>query len=251
MAHTLTVPIEVAFPVFTPKQLHFRWSIETVDGERTLTQVSLLNLESMTRQESFDLLHRELPGEVVDILPVRAEFLALPKSEDKVLAFVNRWQLSCFIERETYFRREPELTVNYIFEWQELIRDLLTTRLPRGNSDFRLYEFPGHREELLDTMEEFLDRGFDARMEADEKSGKQTLRAFCSLGFLHACVMSAYLERFAGDRWSRCPRRDCGNPFRPEHASKKYCSWYCGHIESVRRGRERMRAALKAEKRHK
>jgi hypothetical protein len=35
-----------------------------------------------------------------------------------------------------------------------------------------------------------------------------------------------------------CARADCGAPFEiNSRRKKKYCSWYCGHIESVRRGR--------------
>jgi hypothetical protein len=52
------------------------------------------------------------------------------------------------------------------------------------------------------------------------------------LGYSYFCLLANFAEN-----WKRCSRADCHNVFLSSGRKKKYCTWYCGHIESVRRGR--------------
>src|SRR5260221_4660695 len=53
------------------------------------------------------------------------------------------------------------------------------------------------------------------------------------LGHAYLCMLAS----FTGD-WKRCLRRDCQKLFLAFGKRRKYCAWYCGHIESVRRARK-------------
>lgn len=75
-------------------------------------------------------------------------------------------------------------------------------------------------------------------------------RAEATIGFLEmnpGCFMSvsgvlqiAYICLLANsyEKWKRCQRPDCGKLFLASGRKTKYCTWYCGHIESVRRSRK-------------
>lgn len=77
---------------------------------------------------------------------------------------------------------------------------------------------------------------------------------FTSIGFdvssgfrletaVHSVLGSAYLcvlANFSGN-WKRCQRPDCRNLFLVSGRRTKYCDWYCGHLESVRRNRGKRR----------
>jgi len=54
------------------------------------------------------------------------------------------------------------------------------------------------------------------------------------LGAAYGCLLANYSLN-----WKRCERSDCGNLFLASKKRTKYCDWYCGHIESVRRGRQK------------
>jgi CGNR zinc finger len=48
------------------------------------------------------------------------------------------------------------------------------------------------------------------------------------------------LDLLRGGKFQVCQRPDCGIPFATSSGHpRKYCSWYCGHLESVRRGRKK------------
>ena len=51
-----------------------------------------------------------------------------------------------------------------------------------------------------------------------------------------------HLDLLRGAKFQVCKRPDCSTPFSIESRHRrKYCTWYCGHIESVRRARKRER----------
>ena|SRR5215469_3649823 len=54
-----------------------------------------------------------------------------------------------------------------------------------------------------------------------------------------AISMTVTIDLLQRIPFKRCARRDCGHPFaiRSKH-KRKYCSQYCGHLESVRRNRK-------------
>lgn len=59
-------------------------------------------------------------------------------------------------------------------------------------------------------------------------------RVHSMLGYAYLCLLTSF-----SDVWKRCERPDCGNLFLQLGRRKKFCDWYCGHIESVRRSRMR------------
>lgn len=53
-------------------------------------------------------------------------------------------------------------------------------------------------------------------------------------------IATIHLDLLRGGKFQVCKRRDCAIPFSVKSKHKrKYCSWDCGHIESVRRARKR------------
>jgi hypothetical protein len=57
--------------------------------------------------------------------------------------------------------------------------------------------------------------------------------------FLEALLLTLTVDRVQGAKVRKCARPDCGVTFSSMGGhKKKYCNWYCGHIESVRRGRK-------------
>jgi len=58
--------------------------------------------------------------------------------------------------------------------------------------------------------------------------------------FEDALALTVNVDRVMNARVVKCARPDCGILF--SHSSgheRKYCRWYCGHIESVRKAREK------------
>lgn len=61
-----------------------------------------------------------------------------------------------------------------------------------------------------------------------------------TLTFTDALALTLSVDRVLRARVRKCARPDCGVVFTFTGGHKrKYCSWYCGHIESVRSSRER------------
>jgi hypothetical protein len=58
--------------------------------------------------------------------------------------------------------------------------------------------------------------------------------------FADALAASIRIDEMRKAKWRKCQRRDCGETFAAIGPRKrKFCSWYCGHIHSVRKGREK------------
>jgi hypothetical protein len=54
---------------------------------------------------------------------------------------------------------------------------------------------------------------------------------------LEAITNSFTVDFMRGVRFMCCQRTDCQNIFEDSHKGKRFCSWYCGHLTSVRRTR--------------
>lgn len=70
----------------------------------------------------------------------------------------------------------------------------------------------------------------------------------------HALLATVFFDVARGVRFKTCERVDCGKPFPLESKHKrKFCSWYCAHITTVRRNRPQSDGKKKAGKtmRHK
>jgi len=98
---------------------------------------------------------------------------------------------------------------------------------------------------LLDPVEEWLTGSrlaFEARPEYPHfyigaRSISKALRATVTLDLL------------ARVKHRLCARKDCRKPFKVESKhSRRFCSQYCGHLESVRRGRREKKRAKRRQK---
>jgi hypothetical protein len=59
-----------------------------------------------------------------------------------------------------------------------------------------------------------------------------------AVSFLEALVASLQIDFLRDAKFQKCARPDCAITFAVTgNRERKYCSWYCGHIESVRRKR--------------
>ena len=59
-------------------------------------------------------------------------------------------------------------------------------------------------------------------------------------------IATAWIDLVRGSNTQVCQRTDCGIPFTGR--KRPFCSWYCGHIVSVRRGREKKKRLSKGKK---
>jgi hypothetical protein len=60
----------------------------------------------------------------------------------------------------------------------------------------------------------------------------------------HMLLTTVYVDVIRGLRFKYCQRSDCGAPFAvtSEH-ERKFCTQYCGHLESIRKKRREARGA--------
>jgi hypothetical protein len=58
--------------------------------------------------------------------------------------------------------------------------------------------------------------------------------------FIEALQLTLRVDQLLGSKVQKCSRPDCGVTFTVASGHrKKYCSWYCGHIESIRKQRRK------------
>ena len=63
-----------------------------------------------------------------------------------------------------------------------------------------------------------------------------------TLTFIDAMKLTLVVDAVSGAKVRKCARTDCRTLFTFTGGHKrKYCSWYCGHIESVRKSRKQAR----------
>jgi hypothetical protein len=69
--------------------------------------------------------------------------------------------------------------------------------------------------------------------------------------FEDALALTLSVDTVRRAKRRKCARPDCGVPFTFTGGyARKYCSSYCGHIESVRESRKRAKRAMRAQKAH-
>ena len=101
----------------------------------------------------------------------------------------------------------------------------------------KLLPMQEHREKANNLVEAAFYRalhGLETRVEASAEEGTRLLVEINSLLQMYYVALLANSTK----QWKECRRRDCHNVFAVEGTrNKEYCAWYCGHLESVRRGR--------------
>lgn len=148
---------------------------------------------------------------------VREKFLKLPHDNlDGFLAWTGQ-----FATRITY---EPE----YFWRWQSFLAEIMTMS-------------PHKRQELLDGARnpDLLVFRSPWRVRLEWRSGAPHLVREAR-NTVEAIVASIQIELMACAEFRRCARADCGEIFRLESKHKRlYHSDECGHLELVRRSRQK------------
>jgi hypothetical protein len=68
---------------------------------------------------------------------------------------------------------------------------------------------------------------------------RKTFLVLTTVSFVDAVRASQSIDRVLGAKIRKCARADCGTLFSTtSNYKQKYCQWYCGHLESVRRSRK-------------
>jgi hypothetical protein len=158
-----------------------------------------------------DSMVRSLPA---DAWQLRDAFLRVAPDVPALLGLLNRWGRW---DSSGYVR------VREMVAFQKKIRSALVSR-PRK----WLSEFDSHLGGAF---------GFDLR---------STYPYFTmdTIECKEAIASTVTIDLLRKERFDVCARHDCGQPFRiTSNHSRRYCSQYCGHIESVRRGREKQRSS--------
>ena len=64
--------------------------------------------------------------------------------------------------------------------------------------------------------------------------------------FLDSLLLTLAVDKVQKSKVRKCARPDCGILFSSVSAhNRKFCTWYCGHIESVRKQRREAKSARK------
>jgi hypothetical protein len=216
------------------------------------------------------------PGKAKDAWGMRDEFLSLKKETKALFAFLEKWgfwDMSSIMHRTVpqRFLAPPEQApvaesplfppnvVPYyviperIWEWQAFFREALSSPPDKwlAYADGMQAVMQSKRETPSSTSEwenrpETLVRSATTRPGYPHFSINRNL----CLGAIDATITIDFLRKV---KFRPCKRQDCGKPFAIEsHHKRKYCSQYCGHLESMRKqSRERAKQAKKQNARKK
>ncbi len=153
-----------------------------------------------------------------DAWEMRSEFLKLSPTPDEVLIFLNSWGP---------WRSSIQLSQNYVrtARLDEIVRSHKRWIKALSSPPERWYPYAGWSQSITTRT------GFPPFWVSTEGC-KTAIDTTITIDFLQ------------GVRFGVCERPDCNGTkyfaISSGH-SRKYCSQYCGHIESVRRGREASR----------
>jgi hypothetical protein len=166
----------------------------------------------------------------------RNEFFRLPQGDtDALLAFLRRVG---FFERPRAFIDEDGI------ETIIRVKDDEThyVQYNHKTSEKRIW---GLRRLLMGSLEKlstWTGKHSDFQMRIVRSKGEARV-IVTTTTFLEAIQLTLTVDRVMGAKVTKCGRPDCTVPFSTTGGHKrKYCSWYCGHIESVRRSRRQNRS---------
>ena len=118
-----------------------------------------------------------------------------------------------------WVRDQPEVEYMHFFSMQGVMRQAMTSK---GSH-------------VLDNSD------FEFRFVRDRREGYLLLT---TVSFLHAVAATIQIDRLRKAKIHKCARPDCAIPFAVTgERARKYCSWYCGHLESVRNKRKLEKSA--------
>jgi len=176
---------------------------------------------------------------------VREEFLSL-KTDEQFLDFLNRvgrfvsvkvvgwvvtgqWDADDFKSWQQMFReclrRSPA-------SWDQIVEEVFK---PKKVRLVRRILFVSRRLTLLFRWKNAQQR---------EWRSSQHIAVLEARDVVTAMLATIYVDHLHGTKFGFCHRHDCRMPYKIESKhNRKYCSQYCAHLESLRRMRERQRAA--------
>jgi hypothetical protein len=141
-----------------------------------------------------------------DAWQMREELLRMKPDPDSAKSFLNKWG------RWRPFPRNY-IDLDEIFDLQRVVRHALTSSPKRWFAS--TYAFP--------TM-------------ISSRSTKFPYFVMLTDACQVAIRMTITIDLLRELEFKTCARPDCGLPFEVKSRHKrKFCSWYCGHLESVRR----------------
>lgn len=207
MAQKINFPVEVFCQVTAGT-----WSVRPDDPSNRLDQ----------RREKDILL--------VEARKIRDAFLETKPSGPELLACLNAHRIGEIASHENEGIGYLTITVEDLIEWRCLIPKLLTSPLANWQ------KLKGFDRSKLEMVHAFLESG--SLLKFDLSGTVPQAYVDCSSGILEGMILTVFLERLRGDRYRECARPDCDAVFRRETRHKrKFCSWYCGHLVSVRNNR--------------
>jgi hypothetical protein len=199
-------------------------------------------------------LKRHAKATTIDPWQERAEFLRLPldpshprfhRAPERLIEFLNRvgvWEQPSFIDRRLegtvlstghVVYGQPMRDLSFFWETQMLLEDLMNDE----SSLFREGYLRSKRPQNWAEAEGIAERQdiFSLTFDWGKRVPRPTITTVC---FWNAVLLTLQIDLVKGTRFRTCARPDCGIPYPITNRHKrKYCSQYCGHIESLRRKR--------------
>jgi len=174
------------------------------------------------------------PRRHIDPWGLRDKFVRLNRSEPRLLEFLHEagyWTSTGGGSLVLPGSQRPSVDahpVSDFWKWQDICRQLMKdppgfwcSTYPRLSDD--------NKSELLGL------RRVRILLFGEGGSHQASTLVF---GALKSILVSIYLDLLHHAKFKECARPDCAAVFRIESRHKrKYCSQYCGHLESVRRNR--------------
>jgi hypothetical protein len=168
----------------------------------------------------------------------REQFFKLPQTKDAYVAFLNKVGLwfPPAVSRETAMA--PNCDESHTYP----AKDVLARLFMVGN----VWAFRGALKQSLAFPDEFIEayahsekgktsKSFLSKFELDGSVPVAVIETTCFQELLIATVCADIIRGF---KFQFCRRKDCRIPFAAETAHRrKFCSQYCGHLESVRKQR--------------
>jgi hypothetical protein len=136
--------------------------------------------------------------------------------EDRVLRATMRGRVVVGVDGWHYLHPEAVMPFPVRFFW-EFRRQALEEMKPKAS-------------------DAFTQRDYAARFAGVLRLGPSTV--ITALALKDAVAASIRIDQLRKAKFKKCHRPDCGIPFAAVGPRKrKFCSWYCGHIVSVRKAR--------------
>jgi hypothetical protein len=205
-------------------------------------------------------LERQAKAKAIDPWEARAEFLRLPLDPShpqflcapaKLIEFLNRvgiWdQPSGLDKRESgvavldtghVVYDQPSRDLSFFWETQMHLEGLMDDKSSFLRDVYLRAKRPRNSGEAI----RFADREdvFALNFDWERRAPRPSITTVC---FWSAVLLSLQIDLVKGTRFRTCSRPDCGIPYPiTNRHERKYCSQYCGHLESLRRKRGTRRA---------